>query len=84
MGNCLTGSEAIFGFCAWLTTKKEKTIMSSSDDTAPIVELIKTFCDENELPEPRNNYTDYLTMPLTEQKKSKSPPAKAYAITQIP
>ena len=63
MGNCLTGSEAVFGFCAWLTTRKEKTVMSSVDDAAPIVELIKAFCDENKLPDPRENYTDYLTMP---------------------
>ena len=63
MGNCLTGSEAVFGFCAWLTTREEKTTMSSKDDAAPIVELIKTFCDENKLPNPRENYTDYLTIP---------------------
>jgi len=31
MGNCLTGSEAIFGFCAWLTTRKKKTVMSSDE-----------------------------------------------------
>jgi len=63
MRNCLTGSEAVFGFCAWLTTRKEKTVMSSKDDAAPIAELIKTFLDENKLPDPRENYTDYLTMP---------------------
>ena len=63
MGNCLTGSEAIFGFCAWLTTRKKETTMSSSDDAAPIVELIKEFCEKNKLSDPRKNYTDYLTMP---------------------
>jgi len=63
MGNYLTGSEAIYGFCGWLTLREEKTIMSSSDDAAPIVELISRFCDENKLPEPRLNYTDYLTTP---------------------
>lgn len=66
MGNCLTGSEAIFGFCAWLTTRKEATIMSSNDEIPPIIGLIKIFCNENKLPEPRDNYTDYLTMPPTE------------------
>ena len=63
MGNCLTGSEAVFGFCAWLTTRKKKTIMGSKHDAAPICELIKIFCEENKLPEPRENYTDYLTIP---------------------
>ena len=59
----LSGSEAIFGFCAWLTTRKEQTIMGSTDDAAPIVQLIGTFCDDNALPDPRDNYTDYLTIP---------------------
>lgn len=63
MGNCLTGSEAVFGFCAWLTMRKDRTVMSSRDDAAPIVELIKIFCGENKLQDPRENYTDYLTMP---------------------
>jgi len=59
----LTGSESIFGFCAWLTTRKEKTVMSSADDAAPIVELITKFLKVNNLEDPRENYTDYLTMP---------------------
>lgn len=63
MGNCLTGSEAVYGFCAWLTTKEEKTTMSSKHDAAVICDLIKEFCEENKLPDPRDNYTDYLTLP---------------------
>lgn len=63
MGNLLKGSEAIFGFCAWLTTRKKKTIMSASDDAGAIPPLIKEFCDLNKLSDPRENYTDYLTIP---------------------
>ena len=63
MGNCLSGSEAVYGFCGWLTTRSEKTVMSSMDNAAPIAELIKTFCDENKLRDPREDYTDYLTIP---------------------
>jgi hypothetical protein len=63
MGNCLTGSEAIYGFCAWLTTREEKTIMSSANDAAVVCDLIKEFCEKNKLPDPRINYTDYLTLP---------------------
>ena len=63
MGNCLTGSEAIFGFCAWLTTREDKTIMSGENDVGVICDLIKIFCDENKLRDPRENYTDYLTIP---------------------
>ena len=61
--SCLTGSEAIFGFCGWLTSRKERTIMSGSNDSAVIVELITKFCNENKLSDPRDNYTDYLTLP---------------------
>ena len=50
----MTGSEAIYGLCAWLTTKKE---------AAPIAELVKEFCETNKLIDPRDNWTDYLTYP---------------------
>lgn len=63
MGNCLTGSEAVYGFCAWLTTRKEITKMGGSENCGSVVELIKIFCEENKLPDPRENYTDYLTLP---------------------
>ena len=63
MENCLKGSEAIYGFCAWLTSRKEKTIMSASNDAAIIVDMIEEFCDLNKLPEARDNYTDYLILP---------------------
>lgn len=68
MGNCLTGSEAVFGFCAWLTTRKEKTIMGGSEDVVPVLELIQMFCEENKLPNPRENYTDFLAMPKEDGK----------------
>ena len=59
----MTGSEALFGFCAWLTTREEKTVMSANDDAANIVEKIKMFCDANKLTEARDDYTDRLTHP---------------------
>lgn len=59
----MTGSEAIFGFCGWLTTRKEKTIMSASDDVAGIAELIKEFCEINKLTKPRNDWAKLLTHP---------------------
>ena len=59
----MTGSEAIFGFCAWLTTRKEKTIMSSKHNCAKIADLIKEFCEVNKLPDPGDEWTDYLTHP---------------------
>ncbi len=63
MRDKLTGSEAIVGFCAWLTTRDKRTVMSATDDAAAIPPLISEFCEVNGLPEPRANYTDYLTHP---------------------
>lgn len=36
---------ALYDFMGFLTTRKEKLILSSSDDVAPAVEVIKEFCD---------------------------------------
>ncbi|KKK55956.1 hypothetical protein LCGC14_3069370 [marine sediment metagenome] len=59
----LKGIEAVYGFCAWLTTRPEKTVMSSKDDAAGICDLIEEFRKANGLPEPRENYADDLTHP---------------------
>ena len=64
----LTGSEAVFGFCAWLTSQQAHTHMGSSLDAAVIVQLIGAFNEANNLAEPRENYTDYLTMPEDPRK----------------
>lgn len=63
MAKIMTASEALFGFCAWLTTREEKTVMSSGDNCGGIADLVKEFCEVNNLPEPRENWTDYLTHP---------------------
>lgn len=59
----LSAAEAIYGFCGWLTTRVDKTIMSASDDCAPICELIKQFCEKNKLEEPRDHWEKNLTHP---------------------
>lgn len=61
--NELSGSEAVYGFCAWLTTRKEITTMSSKHDCSPICELIKIFCETNKLGEPEDHWVDNLTHP---------------------
>ena len=62
----MTGSEAIFGFCAWLTTRDGQTIMSAKDDCGKITELIDEFCNANKLTTPRDNWTDFLKHPNKE------------------
>ena len=62
----LTASEALFGFVGWLTTRDEKTVISSTDDCAPIVELIKQFYDANDLDDPRDGWENNLIHPNDE------------------
>lgn len=61
--NELSGSEALFGFCGWLTTREEKTVMSSGNDCTTIVLLIDEFCKANNLTEARDDWADNLTHP---------------------
>ena len=63
MENELTGSEAIYGFVAWLTTQQVDTEMGAAHDCAPIVNRVDVFCKVNNLAEPRENWTDFLTHP---------------------
>ena len=49
MTETLNPAEAVYGFAAWLTTRPERTVMSAADDSAPIAELVKQFCEVNNL-----------------------------------
>ena len=63
----LKASEAVYGFAGWLTSRKEKTIMSSSDDCGNIAILVDEFCKANSLDDPRNDFGDYLKHPVSEE-----------------
>lgn len=60
----LSGSEAVFGFVSWLTTRLTTTKMGSTVDCGALVDLIKQFCETNELSPPRDRYSDYLKHPV--------------------
>lgn len=64
--NTLTGCEAIYGFAAWLTCRKERTVLSSTDNAAPVCELIEQFCAENKLGAPRDGWENNLIHPSGE------------------
>lgn len=65
MKDNLSASEALYGFCGWLTSLKEKTIMSSSGDCAEIVEKIQEFIQTNSLQPPREGWDKKLIHPKT-------------------
>ena len=62
----LTASEAIFGFCGWLTTRSEITRMGSSENCAGIPDLITQFLWENDLDLPRDGWENNLIHPSGE------------------
>jgi 2'-5' RNA ligase len=66
----LSGSEALFGFCGWLTTRDKPTTMSSHDDCGHIADLIGTFCKTNALSDPRDDWNKKLTHPKEDSIKA--------------
>ncbi len=66
MAETLNPSEAVYGFAAWLTCRDERTVMSASDDAAPIVELVKQFCEVNNLPDVSDQWPNNLIHPSGE------------------
>ncbi len=61
--NTITATDALFGFGAWLTTRKEAVTFSSKDDSGEMANLIATFIKINNLPDPSKNYPDNFVMP---------------------
>ena len=62
-------SEAVFGFAAWLTTRKKPVLLGAEHDAAPAAELADQWCRANNLPEPREGaYPENITHPPSERK----------------
>lgn len=60
----MTGSESLYGFMAWLTTRDPVVTLSARHDAAEAAELVGEFCKVNGLTEPRDDWTDRLTHPI--------------------
>lgn len=52
-------SEALYTFMGWLTTRKDRLVLSAADDAAPAAEVIDEFCKANNIPEPGNLNDDW-------------------------
>ena len=59
----LLGSEALFGFCGWLTSRDKPTTMSSHDECGRIADLVGAFCKTNDLSDPRDGWDKKLIHP---------------------
>lgn len=65
----LSGSEAVFAFAAWLTTRKKRTTMSEKDDAGEAARLVGEFIDKQGLVQPREDgsWVDEI-IPMTEKQ----------------
>lgn len=61
--NELSGSEALFGFCGWLTTRDQKTVMSAKDNAGDIVQKIGKFMKANKMENPKDGWEKALKHP---------------------
>ena len=59
----ISPSEAIYGFCAWLTTRSELTEMGANKDCVAIPQLIGKYCEANNFLDPRDGYHHLLNAP---------------------
>ena len=60
----ITASEAVYGFAAWLTCRKDAVTLGANNDAAIVAELVGKWCKINELPRPRDGiYPDNIKMP---------------------
>ncbi len=59
----ITATDALFGFGAWLTTRKEAVTFSHKHNAGKMVELITEFLSVNDLPDPSSGYPNNFIMP---------------------
>jgi len=59
----LSPSEAVYGFAGWLTSGPKKVVMSKFDDAGIVADLVKQFCEQNNLGEPRESWEKNLHHP---------------------
>lgn len=65
----LIASEALFAFAGWLTSRKERTIMSSHDNAAIVAELVGEFIKRNNLTPPSEDFADKIVPPEKSKEK---------------
>ncbi len=59
----LTGSEALFGFIGWITTRKEVISAGANEECEQWATLVDEFCKANTLKEPRDGWEKLFTHP---------------------
>ena len=64
MDEKITASEALYGFMGWLTCMRESVTFGASCDAATAADLVKRWCEVNNLLDPRDGvYPGNITQP---------------------
>ncbi len=59
----LSGSEAVFGFAAWITAQDLPDILEAQENNGIWAEWASGFCEINNLTDPREQWSELLTQP---------------------
>lgn len=59
----MAATEALYGFGAWLTTRKEPVTFSEVHDSGKMVELIEEWRIANDLPQVGEQYPNNILFP---------------------
>lgn len=66
----LSGSEALYGFAGWLTTRKEQTVMGADAEVGNIADKVDRFVKRHGLPKPRPGWEKELAPMTAEEEES--------------
>ena len=72
MSDKIIASEAIYGFAAWLTCRKDPVVLGAAHDASIAAKLVEEWCKINILLPPRAGvYPDNIIQPKTETEYEK-------------
>lgn len=68
--DCISASEALYGFMGFLTSRKNELRLSATQSPYEVMELMKKFCEINKLSDPRHLYTQHYKLPADGRETS--------------
>lgn len=60
----LSSAEALYGFCGWLSSRERILSIGNDQECGQLANLIKEFCETNNLAEPRAGWEQNLIHPI--------------------
>lgn len=59
----MTPTDAVYGFAAWLTCRKDTMQVGYTHDAAAMADCAKKWCEANGIPEVSDAYPDNIVQP---------------------